>query len=444
LAKKVSMSGQLGTVSGVAFEKIFARMLQKGDPDGHLRRALSHFPFQEEAERVLEAFFVEGGKPENEDFKVTPVFTIKPSPLLISLTVCANFALVWLAMEGHSNPISINYLVEVVMPHPYAITGAMMAAGERVLLVTAGAGIPRQFPDVFKAIVEGRTVKYHVPVRGKNIKGFDMKFNPEQFFGDKLPPMELPGLLPIVSSNALAQFLAKKLPKGSIFGFVVEEPTAGGHNANPRDGEEYGPKDEVDYSKIADLGLPFWVAGSKASPEKLKSALSVGASGIQVGGIFALCEQSGMDPKLRKEVYRLWFQGKLVVNTDKDCSSTGFRFKVVAMDGTLSDPEVYASRVRVCNQGALVALHERSDGSIGYRCSAEDLGKFGDKGGDVAEEKKKKTRCLCNGLISTAGFGNSDEPPIVTLGDDVSFLKFLMENENSSYSAEDAIRYLLG
>ena len=77
LAKKVSELGQLGTVSGVAFEKIFARGLQNGDPGGHFRRALSHFPFQECAERVLKEFFVEGGKPENVAFIIRD-----PIPLL--------------------------------------------------------------------------------------------------------------------------------------------------------------------------------------------------------------------------------------------------------------------------------------------------------------------------------------------------------------------------
>jgi len=445
LARTVSMLGQLGTVSGVIYERVFARMLQMGDPGGHLRRALSHFPFPEHAEIVLKAFFVEGGKSEDTDFKPVSVFTINPPDLLISLTVCANFALVWLAKEGHENLISINWLEKVAMSHVYAITGAMLAG---VDYITMGAGIPRQIPGVINAVAEGRTVKYRVPVEGKNIKGHDMSFDPEKFFGGKLPSIEKPGFVPIIASVTLARILIGELPEGSIYGFVVEEPTAGGHNAPPRSKNEdglkvYGPKDEVDYPKIASCGLPFWIGGSKASPEKLKWALSVGAAGIQAGSIFALCEESGMNPRIRAEIRRLGFGNELIVKTDMRISPTGFPFKVVKLDGTLSEPEVYKARNRICNQGALATLYERPDGTIGYRCPAEPREKFVSiKGGDTSETEGRG--CLCNALIKACVYGDEREPPVITLGDDVSFLPALMAHAGSSYSAEDAINYLLG
>jgi nitronate monooxygenase len=439
LVKKVSMLGQLGTVSGVAFEKIFTRILQRGDPGGHFRRALSHFPFPEHAERVLAEFFVEGGICEDATFKATPVFTINPYPLLISLTVCANFALVWLTKEGHDNPVSINWLEKVAMPHVYAITGAMLAG---VDFITMGAGIPLQIPGVIDAIAEGKTASYRIPVIGENTKSYEMSFNPEKFFGGRLPSMEKPGFIPIIASNLLANILMKKLPGGSIYGFVVEEPTAGGHNAPPRKGDTYGEKDLVNYLKMTDLGLPFWIGGSKATPEKLEWALSIGAQGIQAGSIFALCEESGMDPKIRKEIRKLGFQDKLNVRTDMRFSPTGFPFKVVILEGTLSESEVYKTRIRRCDQGALATLFERPDGSIGSLCPAELLEKFISKGGNEMDTVGRG--CLCNGLISTAGFGDEHEPPIVTLGDDVSFLSFLMADADDSYSAEDAVNYLLG
>jgi NAD(P)H-dependent flavin oxidoreductase YrpB (nitropropane dioxygenase family) len=444
LAKAVSMSGQLGTVSGVVVEKIFARMLQNGDLDGHLRRALSHFPFQEHVERVMKKFFIEGGKPEGANFKATPAFHIYPSSLLISLTICANFALVWLAKEGHDNPVSINYLEKVAMSHVYSITGAMLAG---VDFITMGAGIPLKIPDVIDAIAENGTASYRVPIVGigKNVRSHTINFNPEIFFGDKLPTMKKPGFIPIVASSALAGILAEEL-SGRIFGFVVEEPTAGGHNAPPRGKNKkvYGPKDEVVYSKIANLGLPFWIGGSKASPEGLESALKVGASGIQVGSIFALCEESGMDPKIRKEICKLGFEGKgkLDIRTDMHFSPTGFPFKVLNLPGTLSDPEIYKNRIRKCDQGGLITLFEKQDGSIGYRCPAESVKVFISKGGDETDTVDRG--CLCNGLISTAGLGEKDEPPIITLGDDVSFLPFLMTDKNSPIYVKKVLSYLLG
>lgn len=448
LARTVSLLGEQGTVSGVALQRIITRILQKGDPGGHIRRALAHFPFPSVAEEIIERYYVRNGIPKGTPFKATPVFTAHPSRLLIALTVCASYAFVWLAKENNPNPISINYLEKVAMPHPYAITGAMLAG---VDFITMGAGIPLQIPELINDIAEGRTARYRIPVIGKNITSHTMAFEPEKFFGSPLPTMKKPGFIPIVASNLLANIFMNKLPPGSVYGFVVEEPTAGGHNAPPRKpivnewGEPqpvYGKKDEVDYRAMTSLGVPFWIGGSYASPEKLEWALSVGAAGIQAGSIFALSEESGMDPDIRRRIRARGFKKTLTVKTDMRISPTGFPFKVVDLDDTIAKPEVYAARTRICNQGELVSLYERPNGTIGSRCPSEPMDKYSAKGGNIADAVGRG--CLCNGLISAANLGDEEEPPIVTLGDDVYFLRFLMENEESSYSAAQAIQYLLG
>jgi len=82
---------------------------------------------------------------------------------------------------------------------------------------------------------------------------------------------------------------------------VVECPAAGGHNAPPRGprrhndrGEPvHGERDIADLSKIADLGLPFWVAGGAGHPDHLREARAAGAAGIQAGALFAYCDESG-------------------------------------------------------------------------------------------------------------------------------------------------------
>jgi nitronate monooxygenase len=272
-----------------------------------------------------------------------------------------------------------------------------------------------------------------------------MSFDPGSFFCKEIPPLKRPLFIPIVSSNVLATVLMKKLPEGSIYGFVVEEPTAGGHNAPPRNKVSYGEKDQVDYEGIAKLGLPFWIGGSRACPEKLKEAISLGASGIQVGSIFALARESGMDPKIRQEILKRGFNGTLEIRTDMEVSPTGFPFKVVDLPGTISDSAVFRDRKRACDQCVLVSLYKKPDGSIGYRCPSESPVNFVRKGGK--SEDTENRGCICNGLISAAGlrFENEDhEPAIVTLGDDVEFLKHLMRDENGSYSAVQVIRYLFG
>lgn len=437
LANAVSRNGSLGTVSGVAAERILVRILGTGDIGGHYRRALSHFPFPKVAQQVLETFYIEEGNPRGLSHRSAPFFTIEPPSILIALTVCANFAFVYLAKEGHANPVSINYLEKIALPHVYSITGALLAG---VDFITMGAGIPLQIPELINSIVDGTTAHYRVPVVGTHITSHVMSFNPEEFFGEKLPLMKKPRFIPIISSNLLASIFVKKLPEGSVYGFVVEEPTAGGHNAPPRKDGVYGPKDEVDYAKIAALGLPFWIGGYKASPEKLKWAKSVGATGIQAGSIFALSEKSGMDPAIRREIRRIGFAGKLEVRTDMKASPTGFPLKVVTLPGSLSQEDVYQSRHRICTHGALRTMFEEPDGSIGYRCPAEPLPAYLKKLGHT--EETDGVRCICNGLMSTAGLADEDIDPLITMGDDVGFLKFLMDNPDDSYGVTEALKYL--
>ncbi|MEK7390715.1 MAG: nitronate monooxygenase [Patescibacteria group bacterium] len=447
----------LGTVSCVGAERVLARILQSGDLGGHYRRALEHFPFPGVASRIIERYFVEGGIPADKKFKAVPVFNMPPGHDLIELTVAANFAFVWLAKEGHPFPVSVNYLEKIRIPLIYGITGAMLAG---VDYITMGAGMTLQIPAVLDALSNGEmpsggVPSYRVQVEGSPNGTETISFNPSKFFNAKFPELIRPGFLPIVSTDGLASLLARRLPRGSIQGFVIELPTAGGHNAPPRGkvlfnekGEPvYGPRDRVNFVELQNLNIPFWIGGSCASPEGLQRAKELGANGIQVGSIFALCEESGMDPPFRREIRRLGFRGELIVRTDPKASPTGYPFKVVQLPGTLSSPTVYDPRERVCDLGLLRVPYQRADGTIGFRCSAEPVEDYISKGGKL--EDTAGACCICNGLMSAAGFGNPDEPPIFTLGDDVSFLRHLMRDgdgscdERGSYSAADAIEYLL-
>ncbi|MEX1028336.1 MAG: nitronate monooxygenase [Candidatus Paceibacterota bacterium] len=441
LAREVSMTGQLGTLSGVCLEKALVWILQQGDPGGHVRRALSHFPFQSHAEMILDKFYVEGGVKDERKIRFPPVFTINPSPTLISLTVCANFSFVWLAKEGHNGYVSINYLEKIAMPHVFSITGAMMAD---VDFITMGAGIPLQVPSVIDAVTEGRTAEYRIPVEGTSITSHMMSFNPVEFFEGNLPQMKKPGFIPIIASNLLARVFVEKLPESQrVFGFVVEEPTAGGHNAPPRRPPNYGDKDKVNYQKIKETGIPFWIGGSYASPEGLKRALDLGAAGIQAGSIFALSDESEIRDDLKEILRREGFNYTLRVNTDMNSSPTDFPFKVAQIPGTVSDSSVHEERPRICNMCALVTLCERpGGGEIGYRCPAEPIEKYITKGGKVEDTKGRI--CLCNGLLATVGMNVVYEPALVTMGDDTSFLRHLMEDEEDSYGAKRAVKYLLG
>ena len=113
LAREVSRAGHLGVVSGTAMDAVIARRLQDGDPGGHVRRALLHFPVPEIAERVLDAYFLPGGRPDGRPYRPHPTLTIAPSRAAIELSLVGNFAEVWLAKEGHDGPVGINFLQKI-------------------------------------------------------------------------------------------------------------------------------------------------------------------------------------------------------------------------------------------------------------------------------------------------------------------------------------------
>ena len=451
LASTVSRLGQLGVVSGTALAVVLARHLQMGDPGGQLREALRHFPFPEMAARVLGEFYVPGGKPAHAPFKMTAMPTLTPRPALVELTVVANFVEVFLAKAGHAGLVGINFLEKIQLPTLPSIYGAMLAGVDYILM---GAGIPRSIPGVLDRLANGDPAEIRIDVEGA-LAGEEhhSRFDPQEFCRGAAVKVKRPKFLGIVASATLAMTLAKKA-NGHVDGFVVEGPTAGGHNAPPRGalqlsevGEPvYGPRDIVDLEKIRDLGLPFWLAGSYGRPGKLAEALACGAAGIQVGTAFAFCEESGIDPALKKKAIELSRAGKARVFTDPKASPTGFPFKVGVIPGTLADQAEYEARTRICDLGYLRHLYRKSDGTIGYRCPAEPIENFLHKGGTIEETVGRK--CVCNGLASTVRIGQTrpgagSELALVTGGDDLVQIAEFLEPGAESYTAADVLRKLL-
>jgi NAD(P)H-dependent flavin oxidoreductase YrpB (nitropropane dioxygenase family) len=452
LARAVSQTGQLGVVSGTALATILARRLQTGDPDGQMRHALEQFPVPGVAANVLANYFIPGGKPAHAPFKLTPLPGLDPSPDYQALTVAANFAEVFLAKEGHDGVVGINFLEKIQFPTLPSIFGAMLAGVDYVLM---GAGIPRAIPGVLDQLARAETTRLKIDIDGA-LPGeeFYSTFDPSAFCGGVVPPLHRPHFLGIVASATLAITLARK-SSGQVNGFVVEGETAGGHNAPPRGplqlsdkGEPvYGPRDVADLEKIRELGLPFWLAGSYATADKLTEALRLGAAGVQVGTAFAFCEESGVQTELKQQVFKLSREGKLTVFTDPLVSPTGFPFKVVQLPGTLSDPDTKAARNRLCDLGFLRRSYRKLNGTFGYRCPAEPLEDFIRKGGTPQETIGRE--CVCNGLVATIGLPqvNPDHvvsPPLVTAGNEITQIARFLRPGKDSYTAADVVRFVLG
>lgn len=449
LARAVSRQGQLGVVAGTALDVIVARRLQRGDPGGHVRRAAAAFPLPAIAERVLGRYFVDGGKAADAAYRSVPVHSLHPPTALSALTVFANFVEIYLAKEDHDGLVGVNYLEKIQLPTLASLYGAMLAGVDYVLM---GAGIPWEIPGALDALAAGETASLrlfvHAEASGEERR---IEFDPRTVAGDPPPTLGRPRFLAIVASTTLASALRKRAT-GRIDGFVVEGHVAGGHNAPPRgrlqldeSGQPiYGKRDEVDLEVFRQLDVPFWLAGAYGTPERLAEALAAGAAGVQVGTPFAFCEESGLAPRFRQRVLDQVRAGTALVYTDATASPTGFPFKVVGLEGSLSEPDVYAARPRVCDLGFLRTAYREADGSVGLRCPAEPVEDYVRKGGAIEETEGR--RCLCNGLVANIGLAqvrDGDlEPPILTSGDDLSVLLPFLAGGRAGYRARDVVAHL--
>lgn len=451
LARSVSIAGQMGVVSGTAIDVILARRLQDGDPGGDLRRALAAFPIPEVSQRILDRFFIEGGKTEDAPFKSKAMLSQKMSTNMLDLLIVSNFVEVYLAKEGHNGVVGINFLEKIQSPTLPSIYGAMLANVDYILM---GAGIPRAIPGIMDQLAKFETVSMKLNVQGATPDdNYKMTFDPTPYQPEGVSEINRPDFLAIISFATLANVLAKKA-SGKVNGFIVEGPTAGGHNAPPRgkvalttDGQPiYTKRDIPDLNAIKKIGLPFWLAGGYSSPERISEALEFGAAGVQIGTSFAFCNESGLEAGIKQEAVNMVRHGDASVFTDPLASPTGFPFKVMQISESLSDQGTYLERSRICDLGYLRHAYKREDDTLGWRCPAEPQDQYLKKGGNTDDLTGRK--CVCNGLMANIGLGQVQkvgglEKPLVTAGDDFTMIQKLLGDNKTSYSAVDVLNYLL-
>jgi nitronate monooxygenase len=451
LANAVSKIGQLGVVSGTALDSLFVRRLADGDKGGHMRHGIEAFPFPEMAKRVWDEYYIPGGKPAGTSYPLAPLHQRSDLRKAVELCIVSNFVEVYLAREGHKNPVGINFMEKVQLPHLSSIYGAMLAGVGYVLM---GAGIPLHIPGVLDAYAAQRPAEYKLSVTGE-AQGLDMNmyFDPADYAEGPLPVLERPRFLAIVSSNPLATTVLRRA-NGRVDGLIIEGATAGGHNAPPRgklqlsaSGEPiYGERDQFSIEGFRALGVPFWLAGGYGSASKVREALEQGAAGVQVGTAFEFAEESALRPDLKEPLLAQAVAGEGKVFTDPQASPTGFPFKVALLQGSYSDPAVAGARTRVCDLGFMREAYVTPEGKLGYRCSAEPVASYVAKGGRVEDTVGRK--CLCNALLSNIGFqqirrDGSVEPPLVTVGDGLNSVAQFLAPGRASYSAADVVESLL-
>lgn len=346
--------------------------------------------------------------------------------------------------------VGINFLEKIQMATPSAAYGAMLAGVDYVLM---GAGMPAEIPQMLDRLSRHEPAHLDAHVDGATT-AYGVDLDPRALTQSHLAPLRRPRFLAIVSAHVLAAYLARE-DATRPDGFVIEGPPAGGHNAPPRgrlaldeEGQPvFGPRDYADLDKVAAVGLPFWLAGGYSTPERVREARSAGARGVQVGTPFALAQESGIDPSLRRELLGRLRTGDVTVRTDPLASPTGFPFKVVSLPGTLSDNDTCERRPRLCDLGYLRVPYEREPGTVGYRCPGEPVSTYVRKGGASADTVGRQ--CLCNGLTAAVGLGQTrrdgyHEPAVLTLGANLTGAEGLLAHHPDGWSAKQAVAYLLG
>jgi nitronate monooxygenase len=450
LVREVCKNEGLGVVSGVALQEIMIRRLQNGDPTQEIRDALEQFPDKETSEWIINEYFIEGGKEKDSRYKISPFpkFSLKDNEIRLNnidlqrLIVASNFVEVTLAKQGHDNPVGINYLYKIQWPILPAMYGAMLAGVDAFLI---GAGFPRDIKRVINDLSNGNKTSIGIPVVGE--ENLHISFNPNLIIKE-IRELNSPLFLGVVGNH----LGVKALPDAD--GYIIENDTAGGHNAPARNkgltqnGEpNYGEKDYLNPKLLNHLLIqnaqnrggvnqPYWLAGGYSN--KLKQAIEDGAVGVQVGTPFAFCKESGIEYELKRKIILQILNGGEVF-TSPNASPSGFPFKVFQSPDTISSDEGYNSRKRKCDLGYLTNLYKDGE-EIHSRCPAEKEESFVRKGG--CSDDLFGRVCLCNTLIATIGLGSPGELPIVTSGKDLSSVKDLVNRHGLDYTAKQVIEYI--
>ncbi len=192
----------VGTVSGTALDVVYVRLLQLGDPGGHARRALQALDttFGVTLGRTIcDRYFIEGGKAPGARFRSAPIHIVHahdgrltfpaarwpaaPVPLkldddIIELLIATGFAEVWLAKEGHTGKIFINFLHKIELPLLYVLYGAMLAGVDGVIV---GAGNPEGLPAICRQLAQHAPVTHEISVLYREAgEEFLLAFDPRQ------------------------------------------------------------------------------------------------------------------------------------------------------------------------------------------------------------------------------------------------------------------------
>jgi len=219
-----------------------------------------------------------------------------------------------------------------------------------------------------------------------------------------IQPARGTALIPIVSSARALDMICRRWERLHTRpdAVVLEGPLAGGHlgfRADQVDLEEntlerlLPPVKEV---AMAHGDIPVVVAGGVYSHEDIRHFLALGADGVQMGTRFLATEESSASPAYKQAVLRARHEDLLVATTPG--SPCGLPFRVLR-ESPMYQQALVRPRAPRCSKGYV--LFKDADGRF-TQCAAKD--------------DNEHFFCICEGLLSAAGYNAREEVPLYTAG----------------------------
>ena len=222
-----------------------------------------------------------------------------------------------------------------------------------------------------------------------------------------LPGIKKPGetaLVPVVSSARALTLICRKWER---YGYrpdavVLEGPLAGGHLGFKFD-ELYSQSNKLEnlLPAVKETAMkcgnfPVIVAGGIYSHNDIVRFLRLGADGVQMGTRFLVTEESSASAPYKQAVVDA--RREDIIVSRKPGSPCGMPFRVLRRAPMFITAKE-RRRSPHCNKGYLLQK-DRQGNFVNCPANAEDSAYF----------------CICNGLLSSAGYNPREEEPLYTVG----------------------------
>jgi nitronate monooxygenase len=261
--------------------------------------------------------------------------------------------------------VGINIMVALVKSYVDSVKGAIDAGADFII---SGAGLPLSLPSI--------------------------------------QPAKDTALIPIVSSARAFKIICKKWEKlgHRPDAVVLEGPLAGGHlGFKPDELDQESNRLETLLPPVKDVaekhgGIPVIVAGGIYTHEDILRFQRMGADGVQMGTRFLATEESSATDLYKQAVVNATDDD--IIIAENPGSPCGLPFRAIRQSPMIAS---LRDRKPKCNKG--------------YVLFKDDEGKFTKCS---AKEDNETSFCICNGLLSSAGYNPDKEPPIYTVGTNAS------------------------